>query len=91
MRRREFIAALGSFAALPLSAQAQGPLQVAGFISARSPADAARYGAVFRAGTGPGPVGLVGAARFLDPFQRSKQITGLHLHTLLSRGGRAEA
>jgi putative ABC transport system substrate-binding protein len=53
MRRREFIAGLGSVAALPLSVQAQQPaLPVVGFISARSPHDAVHYGTSFRAGLG---------------------------------------
>jgi putative ABC transport system substrate-binding protein len=51
VRRREFIAGLGSAAAWPVAAQAQQPaMPVVGFISARSPRDAARYGAVFRTG-----------------------------------------
>ena len=52
MRRREFIAGLGSAAALGLSAQAQTALPVVGFISARSSADDARYGGAFRKGLG---------------------------------------
>jgi putative tryptophan/tyrosine transport system substrate-binding protein len=53
MRRREFIAGLGTAAALPVMARAQQAARpVVGFISARSPHDAARYGAVFRAGLG---------------------------------------
>jgi ABC-type uncharacterized transport system substrate-binding protein len=53
MRRRDFIAGLGSAAAWPLVAGAQRPpLPVVGFISGRSPRDAARYGAVFRTGLG---------------------------------------
>ena len=52
MRRRQFIARLGSVAALGLSAQAQTALPVVGFISARSSADDARYGGAFRKGLG---------------------------------------
>jgi len=50
MHRREFIAGLGSVAALGLSAQAQTALPVVGFVSARSSADDARYGGAFRLG-----------------------------------------
>ena len=50
MRRREFIAGLGSVAALGLSAQAQTAQPVVGFVSARSSADDARYGGAFRLG-----------------------------------------
>jgi putative ABC transport system substrate-binding protein len=57
MRRREFIAALGSAVAWPLETPAQQPaLPLVGFISARSPRDAVRYGGVFR--TGLGEVGV---------------------------------
>ena len=52
MRRREFIAGLGSVAALALSAQAQTARPVVGFVSARSSADDARYGGAFRKGLG---------------------------------------
>ena len=52
MQRREFIAALGGAAAgWPLRAMAQqATLPIIGFVSSRSPRDAARYGAVFRTG-----------------------------------------
>jgi putative ABC transport system substrate-binding protein len=50
MKRRDFIAGLGA-AAWPMVARTQQPvLPVVGFISARSPRDAARYGALFRTG-----------------------------------------
>jgi putative ABC transport system substrate-binding protein len=53
MRRRDFIAGLGSTAAWPLVADAQQPaLPVVSFISARSPLDAAGYAAAFRKGLG---------------------------------------
>jgi putative ABC transport system substrate-binding protein len=53
MRRRQFIAGLGSAAVWPACARAQQPtLPVVGFISARSPLDAAGYAAAFRKGLG---------------------------------------
>jgi putative ABC transport system substrate-binding protein len=50
MRRREFIVGMAGAAAWPVVARAQQPLPVVGFISGRSPHDAPRYGALFRAG-----------------------------------------
>ena len=50
MRRREFVAGLGSAAAWPLAARAQPALLVVGFVSARSADDIARNGAAFRKG-----------------------------------------
>jgi putative tryptophan/tyrosine transport system substrate-binding protein len=52
MRRREFIAGLGSAAAWPVvAAHAQQQLlPIVGFISSRSPYDAVRYGGAFRTG-----------------------------------------
>ena len=53
MRRREFIAGLGSVAALPVAARAQQPaMPVVGFIDARSLDTSTRYLAAFRAGLG---------------------------------------
>jgi len=53
MRRREFIAGLGSVAAWPMVARAQQPgLPVVGFINATAPEAAVRYTAAFRAGLG---------------------------------------
>ena len=53
IKRRKFIAGLGSAAAWPLVADAQQPaLPVVSFISARSPLDAAGYAAAFRKGLG---------------------------------------
>jgi putative tryptophan/tyrosine transport system substrate-binding protein len=49
MRRREFIAGLGSAAAWPLVAQAQ-QIPVVGFFSSRSPEDSAHLVAAFRRG-----------------------------------------
>jgi len=51
MRRRDFIAGLGSAAAWPAVAQAQQPaMPVIGFVSALSPEASVRYVASFRAG-----------------------------------------
>jgi putative ABC transport system substrate-binding protein len=52
MRRREFIAGLGSAAiALPSATRAQqGAMPVIGFVTGRSPDDSARYGGAFRKG-----------------------------------------
>ena len=51
MIRREFIAGVGSAATWPVVARAQQAAPpVVGFISGRSPHDAPRYGALFRAG-----------------------------------------
>jgi putative tryptophan/tyrosine transport system substrate-binding protein len=51
MRRREFIAGLGTAMAWSIAAPAQQRvLPIVGFISSRSPSDAARYGGAFRAG-----------------------------------------
>jgi ABC-type uncharacterized transport system substrate-binding protein len=51
MRRREFIAALGSAAAWPMVARAQQPLMpVVGYLSSRSPTDSAHIVAAFHKG-----------------------------------------
>jgi putative tryptophan/tyrosine transport system substrate-binding protein len=52
MRRREFIAIIGSAAAVwPRIARAQQPaMPIVGFVTGRSPEDSARLGAAFRKG-----------------------------------------
>jgi putative tryptophan/tyrosine transport system substrate-binding protein len=51
MRRREFIAGLGTAMAWSIAAHAQQQLlPIVGFISSRSPYDAVRYGGAFRTG-----------------------------------------
>ena len=53
MRRREFISALGSLAAWPLSAGAQQPtMRIVGYLNSTSPAAAAPFVAAFQAGLG---------------------------------------
>jgi hypothetical protein len=53
MRRREFISALGSLAAWPLSARAQQPATpIVGYLSGTSPASTAPLFAAFQAGLG---------------------------------------
>ena len=50
MRRREFIAVLGGAAAWPLTARAQQPIPVVGFLGSRSPEDSVALVAAFRMG-----------------------------------------
>ena len=53
MRRREFIAGLGSVAAWPVLASAQQPaVPVIGFVNGRSADGSERYEAAFRKGLG---------------------------------------
>ena len=53
MRRREFISALGSLAAWPLSARAQQPaMPIVGYLNSTSPGGSAPLVAAFRAGLG---------------------------------------
>ena len=53
MRRREFIASLGSAAAWPAIARAQQATPVIGFVSARAPGESASVEAAFRNGLVP--------------------------------------
>ena len=50
MRRRDFIALFGGTAAWPLSARAQQPIPVVGFLSSRSPGESAELVEAFRKG-----------------------------------------
>jgi putative tryptophan/tyrosine transport system substrate-binding protein len=51
MRRREFIAGLGSAAAWPLASRAQQPaVPVIGFLNGGTPAGYGRFAAAFRQG-----------------------------------------
>ncbi|HEY0282597.1 MAG TPA: hypothetical protein VGC27_08240, partial [Rhizomicrobium sp.] len=50
MKRREFIAGLGFAAALPAIARAQQPTPTIGFLSTRSPEEAAIHTDAFRSG-----------------------------------------
>jgi len=50
MRRRDFIAGLGSVAASPLAARAQAVVRRVGYLSARAPDEAAEVAAAFRRG-----------------------------------------
>lgn len=53
MRRREFISALGSLVAWPLSVRAQQPaMPMVGYLNSTSPAAAAQFVAAFQAGLG---------------------------------------
>jgi putative tryptophan/tyrosine transport system substrate-binding protein len=51
VKRRTFIAGLGSAAAWPVAARAQqGAMPLVGFVTGRSSEDSARYGGAFRKG-----------------------------------------
>lgn len=50
--RRDFVALLGGVAAWPLTARAQQPMPVVGYLSTRSPGDSAHIVAAFRKGLG---------------------------------------
>jgi putative tryptophan/tyrosine transport system substrate-binding protein len=101
MRRREFITLLGGAAASPLVARAQqAPVPVVGFLSSRSPEEAAVHTAAFRRGLTE--AGFVDGQNVAIVFRwaegryerlpaLAKELVDLRVSTILAGGGELSA